>query len=602
MKKTLYNIFLATATVLASSCTSILDKKPLDIISDGVVWEDESLINSYLTQLYYYNTTAVNETAYTFADVGDWLGPGMGWAFINEIADEAVCLWRYNTEAVIGWKAGGINAANPPVNLEWWDQGYKQIRQCTYFLDNISKSKKLSASFIKTRSAEARFLRAFAYFALVKRYGGVPLITKVQQITDDEKILYPARNKEQEIYDYILSECDICIDNLPSVCNDTDLGRATANAARALKCRVALYAASIAEFGEVKLDGLVGIPKKLAPKYYQSAYDTANQIIESKRFSLYEKHADKTKNFQNIFLDENNSETIWAVRHVGTSWAASFWIYDFAQCPKNAWSAGNKDMPYLEFVEEFEHIDGTSGKFDNSVFATDKLWTIQELWADRDPRLFATIYTQETEWQGNLVDYHKGLILPNGTIKDDTGSYEGVMSRGNYGADGSMGSSMGVMKYLDPNHDNSSWQNSSSTDYIVFRYAEVFLNLAEAALQLGHADIALEAVNKIRRRAGIAELTFIDHKAIEHERKVELAFEGHRYWDVRRWRVAEEELTGDRYGLQYILDFNTRKYRIKKVGISTGATGLRFGPQHYYFPIGITRIGVNGNLVENPGY
>lgn len=598
MKKTIYIILLAVS-LLASSC--VLDKKPLDMISDGVVWGDKDLVNSYLTELYYSNCVAVNETPYVFPEV--WWGPGMGWAFINEIADESVCLWKFNTEMVPGWKAGGITASSPAVHLEWWDQGYQQIRRATIFLENIQGSKELGSSFIKEKAAEARFLRAFSYFALVKRYGGVPLIDEVQQITDSEEILYPARNTEKEIYDFILSECDLCIKDLPSSYDDTNLGRASKNAARALKCRAALYAASIAEFGEVKLDGLVGIPSECAKDYYQMAYDTANQIIGSNRFSLYSKVADKKENFQKIFLDENNSETIWAIRHTGGAWwVSSMWIYDFSQCPKNAWSAGNKDMPYLEFVEEFEHIDGTPGKFDDSVFDESKLWTVEELWANRDPRLFATIYTQETEWQGDLVDYHKGLIRPDGTIQDDTGSYEGVLTRGNYGVDGSMGSAMGVMKYLDPNHDSSSWQNSSGTDYIVFRYAEIFLNLAEAALQLGKTDEALEAINKIRRRAGIVELSSIDHKAIEHERKVELAFEGHRYWDARRWRVAEAELTGDFHGLQYILDYNTRKYRMKKIDISTGAAGLRFYPQHYYFPIGIDRIGVNSNLVENPGY
>ena len=202
MKKSTY-IILATVTILASSC--VLDKKPLDIISDGVVWEDEDLVNAYLTELYYTNTVAVNETPYPFPENTEWLGPGMGWAFINEIADEATCLWRYNTEMVQGWKSGGITASNPPVHLEWWDQGYKLIRRATIFLDKLQDSKKLDTSFVKTRSAEARFLRAFTYFALVKRYGGVPLITRVQQITDPDDELYPDRNKEQEIYDFPFS-------------------------------------------------------------------------------------------------------------------------------------------------------------------------------------------------------------------------------------------------------------------------------------------------------------------------------------------------------------------------------------------------------------
>jgi hypothetical protein len=165
-----------------------------------------------------------------------------------------------------------------------------------------------------------------------------------------------------------------------------------------------------------------------------------------------------------------------------------------------------------------------------------------------------------------------------------------------------MGSSFGVMKYLNPENDNNVWTNESSTDYIVFRYAETLLNFAEAALQLGKADEALSKVNMVRKRAGIAPLTSVNHKAIEHERKVELAFEGHRYWDARRWRVAATELKGDRHGLQYILDFTTRNYRIKKVPVSSAGLSLRFPESNYYLPIGLARISINSNLLENPGY
>ena len=601
MKKIALIVF-AIAAVFASGC-NVLDKKPLDIISDGQVWEDQDLTDAYLANMYYDNCVAVNEMPVTFdwTDENFWKGPGCGWAFINEMADEGVCLWNFHTDMVKGWKAGGISATNVPIYLEWWDNGYRLIRDANYFMEKLSASTTLDKSFIKKRMAEARFIRAFNYFALVKRYGGVPLITKTQKVDDPKEELYPMRDKEKEIYDFIISECDLCFSDLPEKNTDADLGRATRYAALSLKCRAALYAASIAEFGTVQLDGLVGIPADDAEGYYKTAYDAASKIISSGQFELYDKDSDKTENFKNIFLDEGNKETIFAVRHTGSTRNASFWSYDFVQCPKNAWGGGNKDMPYLEFVEEFEHIDGTSGKFDNTVF-DGRLWRLEDLWANRDPRLFATVYTQGTIFQGKMIDYHKGLIRPDGKIQDDTGSYEGVLTRGNYGVDGSMGSSFGVMKYLNPENDNNVWTNESSTDYIVFRYAETLLNFAEAALQLGKTDEALSKVNMVRKRAGIAPLTSVNHKAIEHERKVELAFEGHRYWDARRWRVAATELKGDRHGLQYILDFTTRNYRIKKVPVSSAGLSLRFPESNYYLPIGLARISINSNLLENPGY
>src|SRR5690606_33393011 len=147
----------------------------------------------------------------------------------------------------------------------------------------------------------------------------------------------------------------------------------------------------------------------------------------------------------------------------------------------------------------------------------------------------------------------------------------------------------------------STWSNSG-TDYIVFRYAEVLLNAAEAAVELGRNSEALGFVNDIRRRAGILELNSVDRDKIRHERRVELAFEGHRYWDVRRWRIAEQVLSTSNSGLRYILDFNTQKFKIQVLADVDGNNKPRFDAKHYYFPITLTRTGANKNLQENPDY
>ena len=114
---------------------------------------------------------------------------------------------------------------------------------------------------------------------------------------------------------------------------------------------------------------------------------------------------------------------------------------------------------------------------------------------------------------------------------------------------------------------------------------------------------ALIAINQIRNRAGIAALTSIDREKIHHERKVELAFEGHRYWDVRRWRTAVADLSKQWSGIRYILDLETGKYQIKIVEKIDGASNIpQFRSENYYFPITIQRTSNNPNLVENPGY
>ena len=233
---------------------------------------------------------------------------------------------------------------------------------------------------------------------------------------------------------------------------------------------------------------------------------------------------------------------------------------------------------------------------------------MDELWGKKDPRFFATIYTQETPWKGSFVDYHNGLLLPDGTIMTKD-SYNGVLCTGDQDLEGTC---FGVMKYLDESHDNMGGTNAawatSSQDFLIFRYAETLLNLAEAAYELGKKGEALDAINQIRERAGIASLKDISQDKIRHERKVELAFEGHRYWDVRRWRTATTELSRSFSGLRYILDYSSyvngeKKYKLEILDNIDGSVSTPlFKEENYYLPITLSRTSSNPNMVENPGY
>jgi hypothetical protein len=164
------------------------------------------------------------------------------------------------------------------------------------------------------------------------------------------------------------------------------------------------------------------------------------------------------------------------------------------------------------------------------------------------------------------------------------------------------------MKYLDPSADNTIWLAESRTDYQIFRLGEILLNFAEAAFEIGETGDALGAINAIRTRAGIPKLGAVDREAIRHERKVELAFENHRYWDLRRWREAEQKIGTSFSGLEYILDYasvsdDTSRYKVNIIENIDGVdTPPVFPVENYYFPITPDRISVNPNLVENPGY
>jgi starch-binding outer membrane protein, SusD/RagB family len=598
MKRFKY-IFILAALVVTSCAKEVLDKQPLDIISDNVVWSDPSLVDAYLTECYaetyvFHNVSVDNSWNYL------WYGSAGPAAFtVNIAGDESKTTWFAVQDGV---KYGGLTIAGG--YFEWWENAYLVIRRLNQFIRRVPESP-LPDDLRVLRTAEARWLRAYNFFEMVKRYGGVPLILIDQDANMPEGELYPPRNKEQEVYDFVLSEMDAISADLPEV---GDYSRPTKYAALALKCRAALYAASIAKYGTVQLDGIVGIDASKADNYYQQAYDAAALIINGGKYELYNKSPDdKVANFRNAFLDKSNPETIFAVIHNsnnGMGNGGNGWAYDFFQCPlPNGWGAGGQNGAYLEMAEEFEHVDGSSGKLDHDAIQQG-LWTTEDLWANKDPRFYATLYTQNTLWKGSPLEFYKGIIQTDGTTIQTDASYNGVLANGNQQINGTC---FGVLKYLDEGHYNliglnGDWADSK-TDWIVFRYGEVLLNYAEAAINLGKTGDALTAVNQIRERAGIAQLASIDDEKLRHERKVELAFEGHRYWDLRRWRTATTVLSDNWSGLRYILDYNTRKYKLEVIPNIDGVVAPPvFYEQNYYLPITIARTGNNPNLVENPGY
>ncbi|MAX23671.1 MAG: RagB/SusD family nutrient uptake outer membrane protein [Phycisphaeraceae bacterium] len=600
MKNILYKILFA---VMMISCSEeVLDKKPLDLITDIDVWQDEVLMDSYLTNAYLKMYILKNETPYSstagstavdWFNGEDWNGPFI----VNEVSDEAMGNWIVGQSRKVKTQGLTINGGI----LEWWEHAYRVNRILNEFIEKVPSSP-ASDEFKMMKVAEARFLRAFNYFSMVKRYGGVPLITETQNINDSDEEIYRARNKEQEIYDFIISEMDAIASNLPERnSGNYEYGRPSRHTAFALQCRAALYAGSIAQYGSVQLNGIVGIPSSDAVGYYQTAFDAAEEIMTSGLYQLYDVDTDKIENFKNVFLVKDNPEVIWAERHdyVQRNQGGNGWVWDFFQCPRpHAWNAGNQNAPYLEMAEEFEYVDGTPGALDR-VAIQNGLHTIDEVWGNRDPRFYATIYTQGTPWKGVDIDWYNGLILPDLTIIT-SGSYEGVLAQGYHSRNGT---GFGVMKYLEEDKSNLGERATSGTDWQIFRYGEILLNYAEAAFELGRPNDALDAINALRSRAGIVTIGSVDRDQIRHERKVELAFEGHRYWDVRRWRVATSLLSVERSGISYKLDFNTRDFKIViNPNIETNASIVPFTEANYYLPVTLTRTSNNPNLIENPGY
>ena len=584
MKNIIYTILLIA--FCHTSCTNdILDKEPLDIISDGNVWNDPALMDLYINGIYTELPWLLNEFEF-LSEQSDH-----SYLFtMMDISDETKPNWYQDKYK---YKSGNLTVNGGL--LDWW--GYSAIRKMNVFLERVPDSPYDEDVKIK-RIAEVRFLRAFSYFAMVKRYGGVPLITKVQSLQDTAEELNPKRDKEEAIYDFILSEINDIVGVLPDNWSSDEYGRPTKFAALALKSRAAMYAASIAQWGNVQLDGIVGIPQAKAQYYWLESYNASMEIVNSNQFTLYNNYPnDKVLNYQNIFLDERNSETIFSKQYTGKGGTSHNW--EFFQIPvdTHAWGGGNQSGPYLEMVESYEYIDGTSGKLNESDL--NQLWTMEELWGNKDPRFKASIYTQNSSWQGDELQMYNGIIAEDGIIVT-SGSYNGIQAVGK-----SLrwkDSPFGVMKFIDEGGEHL-WNNYSDNDWLIFRYGEIILNLAEAALELGKDSESLDAINQIRERAGMALLSEIDKEKIRHERKIELAFEGHRYWDLRRWRIATDTLTHNFSTLRYFLDYKTKKFQIRVVENVHGTTTPPvFYEKNYYLPITNGRIAKSPNLVENPGY
>jgi len=581
MKK--YFLIVLLFTGLFTACEEeVLEKKPLDIISEVDVWNDQALIDAYLYQCY------------------NMMG------FINEMEFGGNRVWFEMTlqtliadECIAGWQSGLKSfQINENTNTGgWW--GYSLVRKLNIFLEKLP-SAPVESSFIKKRSAEARYLRAHAYFNMVKRYGGVPLITKSQSITDSEEELFVKRDSEAAVYDFILSELDAILNDLPDVANDG--GRPTRYTVLALKSRAAMYAASIASWGKIQLDGTVGIPAAKTGQYWQASYDASRAIISSGKFALYNKFPeDKAKNFRQIFLDENNSEVIFSERYDGLSGKGHSIDFFFAPFGYHPWPGnGSQGSAYLEMVESFDNKDGTPGVIDRNKITQGYLWTAIELFGNKDPRFHASILTLGSPWLGQTIENYKGIIKEDGSVTLAT--YKGVLANGKAAATRGVATPFTVAKYLDEPIHIVPVLGTSKTDWIVFRYAETLLNLAEAAWELKKPDEALDAVNQLRIRAGIASLSSVDRDKIRKERKVELAFEGNRYWDVRRWRTAETDLSIPFSSVKFELDYTTRKYRVQIIKNQDGLPTPQFAERHYYLPITLNRIKNNPNLVENPGY
>ena len=577
--KSLKNKILVTSIILLlSGCYDPFDLTRNDIISDDVVFDNPNLADAFLFDLY-------DRAQFHIKSGNGNLNMGLISSYGGESRNYGVS-WQipYTQVVDVDYNENGLQGKV----LDYYD--YALIRECNQMITKLPQSKSLTQYFIDSRVAEARFIRAHAYFEMVKRFGGIPLITDVVPIQGNYDEIYRERNSEKEIYDFISSEMDDISEVLPAF--TIEEGRITKWTALALKSRALLYAGSIANFGSEQLNGLLGFPSSEASKYYLESLNASREIIQSGIFSLYRKFNDPVENFSNLFIDEtDNPEIIFSEKYDYESGKSHQW--DALAQPAGFGFNWSSNYPvYLETLEQFDFIDGTSGKVDRDMYddntPIDPSWYFEM----RDPRMRASIFYPGSNFKGGTVFFHRSM----------RGSLEGWPQSGLSKLTGSMATGLLIRKRTNPDTPDAT---RSSTDYIVFRYGEILLNYVEASYYLNdpNGDMA-SIMNEIRDRAGMPLLakSEITENKIRQERKCELAFEDHVFWDLRRWRIAVEELNNvRRHRLHYRFNANNETYTMEMADGDLG--GVRLHPErNYYYALGLSRLADNPKLIENPGY
>lgn len=596
-------IVTVSAAALISSCQK-LDMPPTNIFTPEIIFGSEAGVKSFLATI--YRGLPIEDFKYR-PDQGFKLGSNDWENF-------------YNSASVTGEEVGPFGGMDIGGGFGYWPYG--DIRNVNILLEELPKyTSKLGEATVKSLIGEAHFLRAYYYFGLAKRYGGVPLVITVQDPGAPLEVLRVHRDKEEATWDFIGAELDLGYQMM----NETsESGRANKYVAAALKSRAMLYAGSIAKYGsanfvsgDAKTLGFVGIPAAKADQYFKSAYDAA-KLLEG-HYSLYDKNADKVQNYIDLFLKGDSPENIFIKQYSIVSGTAHSW--DATMSPRYMTAnALSRSYPTLDLIQRWgalpvTNADGTPKRFDNRA----------DLMKGLEPRLVATVYFPGATLRGLTFDMQRGIYpsfsgtaaaevakQPNSRsyiLAGDTKTlYQGKMVIGFTGpwtgGDELTRTGFYVRKYVDASKAIATVDlNRSEQPWIDLRYAEILLNRAEAAMELGNSSDALASINLIRARAGATPHTSIDIDKVRNERAMELAFENHYYWDLKRWRVADVVLNNAKFkGLMPYYVFDENKY-IFLAEPELMQRNYNFDKRFYYEPIPGGELGKNPNLYpNNPNY
>lgn len=629
MKKT-GNLFLLLGILLIHSCSDFLDVVPKEVVTEKDVWENIKNAEKALAYLYSVLPNEHDDDVFGASDEC--------WHHWESTVQNA---WKYNQ--------GSWGPTDNPFGV--WAGRYEDIRKANLFIENIESVPLLGdqvayyAERVPRFKAEARFMRALYYFELLKRYGPVPLITesvKIEDINNPSLTQYP-RNSVDEVVNFIVSECDEIKSILKVDYWDepNEMGRITRGAALALKSRTLLYAASPLLNGNTMYTNIKNKDgKELFPVYdhekWKLAADASKELllmVDDDVYALNQPNPDEpTDNYARLFYDREWKETILAKTFANSSW---FEQYHFPN--GTAFGGYGAISVFQELVDAYETTNGLPVKEDPAYteegFWDGTMWdgvrrsnmyNVSNMYKDRDPRFYATVYFQYSNWvlnrHGRPINYAYYGYSKNGALSDGWPWSSGTHNMTGYG----------LRKWNSPEVDLVNQSGTARRNTPVFRLAEIYLDYAEALNEyLDAPDQEIyDAVNVVRSRVSMPSLPLASRPAdrtkegmrerIHNERRVELAFEGHRFWDTRRWLIAADRngVKGTDNQAMYGLNNRPTQDELASTGldINSEAAGVAvfykrtvaqtrvFENKHYLFPIPQTELDKNPNLVQNYGW
>lgn len=532
MKKNIYNPLLIIVILIFTACNDdFLQLNPKDMLSEETFWADETDAFNALVGVYSRYTDYDNINIFYDQLLG-----------LAARSDEAVNVWKGSNYNNLG--LGNISPFDSYMSIQWSIR-YRIIRTCNVFLKNIDRPV-MKDDERKRMIAEVKFLRAFAYHYLLNNFGGVPIIEEPLTLQE----LKRPRDTTGDVLKFILDDLDDDIINLlPLTYSDKYKGRITRGAAYALKARVYLYSGK-----------------------WKEAADAAKTVMNFNTYNLF-------PDYEDLFESANkyNDEILYAWQYVGQEMSNYTQIY--MHFPTyGGWGGVN---PLKSFVDEFLCTDGKPS-YTSSVYNPAKPYE------NRDPRFYMSVIYPGAIYRGNVIPVYGTLDYPGETGNSSQSGYY-------------------VRKFLD-NVSVSNNLRPEESNVILLRYAEVLLTYAEAKVEANEIDQSvLDAINALRARAygvSISQTTLYPavtggtqnelREIVRRERMIELCFEGQRRDDIIRWRIAENVMNGNCYGIQETVG-----------GDYILVMERRFDPAiHYLFPIPQSEIDLVGKdiLLQNPGW